>query len=67
MNRAERRHRRQRKVAYAMRKLAQWHIAADKAPYWADNMAKCVCWMCNGEARHTKPEVKREDIHADNG
>lgn len=67
MNRAERRHRRQRKIAYAERKLAQWHIAADKAPYWADNMAKCDCWMCNGEARHTKPKVKREDIHADNG
>lgn len=59
MTRAERRHRRMRKVAYAARKLRQWGMNwADRASYWADNMAKCNCSMCRA-SKHTKPEPHR--------
>lgn len=60
MTRAERRFRRQRKVARAAKALAVWNIPTDRAAYWADNMAKCGCWMCNGRARWTKPEVDHD-------
>ena len=53
LTRAERRHRRERAVAYAKRKLREWGFSPTRAPYWADNMAKCSCDMCTG---HTKPD-----------
>jgi hypothetical protein len=60
MNRAERRHRRWRKVAYAAKRLRQWGKGwHERAAFWADNMAKCDCWMCNRDAKHTKPEQHR--------
>jgi len=55
MTRAERRHRRERAVAYARKKLRQWKQEA-KAAWWADNMAKCSCDMCT--APHKKPLPK---------
>jgi hypothetical protein len=68
ITRAERRHRRDRAVAYARRKLLQWGEAqAAKAPWWADNMAKCDCWMCNGEARWTKPAERRYKLQVETG
>jgi len=60
MNRAERRHRRERAVAYAKRKLQQWKIPPDRAPYWADNMAKCSCDMCT--APHKKPKLYANEV-----
>jgi hypothetical protein len=60
MDRAERRHRRQRKIEKAKRMLRRWK-QDHKAAWWADNMAKCDCWMCNRDARWTKPEVVIDD------
>lgn len=58
MTRAERRHRRQRKVAYAKRKLRKWGTMwENRASLWADNMAKCSCPMCKVENRHKRPEL----------
>jgi len=55
MDRAERRHRRQRKVEKAKRKLRQWgNDWADRASWWADNMAKCSCHGCTAP---TKVEI----------
>ena len=59
MDRAERRYRRQVKLQKAKRMLRRWK-QEHRAAWWADNMAKCDCWLCNRDARWTKPEVKRE-------
>lgn len=61
--RAERRHLRQKAVAYAERKLREWKIAPDKAPYWADNMCKCSCDMCT--APHKRPSDRAAAIYPD--
>lgn len=61
MNRADRRFRRQRKINRAKKMLRMWGIDEKHAPLWADNMAKCGCWMCSGSARHTRPETEFDD------
>ena len=53
MNRADRRFRRQRKINRAKKMLRIWGIDTRHAPLWADNMAKCSCWMCSAPS---KPE-----------
>lgn len=58
MDRAERRHRKQRKIAEAAKKLAIWKLEY-QAPKRADNMANCGCWMCSPLGRRTKPVLKR--------
>lgn len=50
ITRAERRHRRQRAVAYARKKLKEWGIKPDRAALWADNMCKCSCDMCTAQS-----------------
>lgn len=51
MNRADRRFRRQRKIARAAKMLRLWGFSESKAGYWADNMAKCSCDMCTAPAK----------------
>ena len=51
MNRADRRFRRQRKINRAKKMLRIWGLPEAHAPYWADNMAKCSCWMCTAPSK----------------
>lgn len=60
MSRAERRAARERMVNRAKRKLKEWGMPTSHPQKWADNMAKCSCWMCRGPARWTKPVEKFE-------
>jgi hypothetical protein len=53
MNRADRRFRRQRKIARAIKVMRQWGLDTKMAPYWADNMRKCSCYLCQ---KSGKPE-----------
>lgn len=58
MTRAERRHRRQVKIAYAAKKLRLWGFDPDRAAWWADNMCKCSCDMCRSGGEHkTEPSL----------
>jgi hypothetical protein len=31
--------------------LRSWGMDPQHAPWWADNMAKCSCWMCSAPRR----------------
>ena len=56
---AYRRMKREAKIKKAERSLVLRGLHSQRlASYWADNLAKCSCWLCKGVKKQSVPTVQ---------